>query len=274
MARSVGYFLFIEAPSPHSLSPQPLVNVNPKAQLTYPGMMSLVMIVQFTMGLSIAVAASRQAWAFSRDGALPFSSFFRVVSKRFGYIPLRALWGCIFLAAILGLLCLIAPAAAGALFSLGVAGNNLAWGLPIFARLVWGEHKFVPGPFHTKKLSKPIGWLAVVFLLFGTILVMFPTGGPDPTPESMNYTVVISSAVWGGAMIYYFGWARKWFVGPKITLDLTAMDEDHKQALADEGLMVDGLKDHGVVEHHHHDLGHHHETDENHEEKSGDEVVA
>jgi amino acid transporter len=92
------------------------------------GLMSLLFIVQFLMGLSILVAASRQSWAFSRDGALPFSSFFRPISQRFGYIPLHTIWGCVGLAAVLGLLSLIAPAAAQALFSLAVAGNNLAWG--------------------------------------------------------------------------------------------------------------------------------------------------
>lgn len=86
------------------------------------GLMSLLFIVQFLMGISILVAASRQTWAFSRDGALPFSSFFRPISQRFGYIPLRAIWGCVFLAAVLGLLSLIAPAAAQALFSLSIAG--------------------------------------------------------------------------------------------------------------------------------------------------------
>jgi amino acid transporter len=95
------------------------------------GLMSLMFICQFLMGLSILVAASRQAWAFSRDGALPFSSFFRPISKRFGFIPVRTTWGAALLAAILGLLCLIAPAAAQALFSLAVAGNNVAWGTPI-----------------------------------------------------------------------------------------------------------------------------------------------
>lgn len=29
----------------------------------------------------------------------------------------------------------------------------------------------------------------------------------------MNYTVVINGVVWGGALIYYFVDARKWFVG-------------------------------------------------------------
>lgn len=146
------------------------------------GLMSLLFIVQFLMGLSILVAASRQAWAFSRDGALPFSSFFRPISQKFGYIPLRTIWGAVFLAAILGLLSLIAPAAAQALFSLAVAGNNLAWGIPIFARVVWGQKKFKPGPFYTgDRYSVPIAWMAITFLVFGTLLSMFPVDGPDPT---------------------------------------------------------------------------------------------
>lgn len=184
------------------------------------GMMALLMIVQFLMGVSILVAASRQSWAFSRDGALPFSRFFRPISKTFGYIPLRTTLGCAFLAAILGLLCLIAPAAASALFSLAVAGNNLAWGTPIFARIVWGQKKFTPGPFYTGRFSIPIAWTAIVFLVFGIVLCMFPVGGPNPTAETMNYTVVINMAVWGGSMLYYYIDARKWFEGPKITIDL------------------------------------------------------
>jgi amino acid transporter len=191
----------------------------PMAQIYYDALgkkgalalMSLLFIVQFLMGLSILVAASRQSWAFSRDGALPFSSFFRKISVRAGYIPLRAVWGCAFLGAILGLLSLIAPAAAQALFSLAVAGNNLAWGLPIFCRIVWGQHKFKPGPFYTgDRFSVPIAWTAIVFLVFGIFLSMFPVGGPDPTPQSMNYTVVINSAVWLGSLLYYFIDARKW----------------------------------------------------------------
>lgn len=166
--------------------------------------MTLLFVVQFLMGLSILVAGSRQSWAFSRDGALPFSTFFRRVSPRL-LIPVRAVWGCALLACVLGLLCLIAPAAASALFSLAVAGNNLAWGTPIFCRLVWGQHKFKPGPVYTgDKLSRPIGWLAIVFLLFGIVLAMVPVTGPNPTPETMNYTVVVNCAVWGGSLAYYF----------------------------------------------------------------------
>ncbi|KAL8730221.1 MAG: hypothetical protein Q9166_004198 [cf. Caloplaca sp. 2 TL-2023] len=203
------------------------------------GLMSLLFIVQFLMGISILVAASRQTWAFSRDGALPFSSFFRPISQRFGYIPLRTIWGCVSLAAVLGLLSLIAPAAAQALFSLAVAGNNLAWGTPIFARVVWGQRKFKPGPFYTgHRFSVPIAWTAVAFLVFGIVLSMFPVEGPNPTPQSMNYTVVINMAVWGGALTYYYIDARKWFTGPKITIAADDLTEEQKVTIREEGLDV------------------------------------
>lgn len=202
------------------------------------GLMTLLFIVQFLMGLSILVAVSRQSWAFSRDGALPFSRFIRVISVRLGYIPFRAVWFCVALAAVLGLLSLIAPAAAQALFSLAVAGNNVAWGTPILCRLVWGQKKFKPGPVYTGRYSIPIAWTAIVFLCFGTLLSMFPVGGPNPTPASMNYTVVINSFVWFGALAYYFIDARKWFTGPKITLNLDDLSESQERAIINENIDV------------------------------------
>ncbi|KUJ09413.1 gaba permease [Mollisia scopiformis] len=205
------------------------------------GLMALLFICQFQMGLSTLVAVSRQSWAFSRDGALPFSRFFRPISTYFPYTPVRTVWGCAIFAAILGLLCLIAPAAASALFSLCVAGNNLAWLTPIFCRVYWGNSKFKPGPFYTGRFSKPIAWLAVTFLSFGIVLAMFPVGGPNPTPQNMNYTVVINMCVWGGSLVYYFVDARKWFKGPKITLDLGTLSGEQREALREEGLVVEGV---------------------------------
>jgi amino acid transporter len=132
------------------------------------------------------LAASRQSWAFSRDGALPFSSYFRKVSQHslMRYQPVRMVCGVVFASAVIGLLSLIDAAAANALFSLAVAGNDLAWLTPILARLVWGGDRFVPGEFYTGKyLSKPIGWVAVVYMVFVIVLTMIPTEGPDPSGE-------------------------------------------------------------------------------------------
>jgi amino acid transporter len=143
--------------------------------------MAVLCFIQFLIGLSLIVAASRQAWAFSRDGALPFSGFFRHVSKRIQYQPVRMLCGIVAVSIVLGLLCLIDTAAANALFSLFVASNYLSWGTPIFCRLVWGRDRFQPGEFYTGRFSKPIASVAVVYLLFGVVLSMFPTEGPNPS---------------------------------------------------------------------------------------------
>ncbi|KAJ5999467.1 hypothetical protein N7451_007277 [Penicillium sp. IBT 35674x] len=183
------------------------------------GFMIVLCIIQYLIGLSLIVAASRQAWAFSRDGALPFSTFFRHVSKRIQYQPVRMVCGLVIVCLILGLLCLINNAAANALFSLFVASNYLSWGTPIFCRLVWGQDRFRPGEFYTGRYSKPIAWVAVVYLVFGVVLSMFPSGGPDPAPADMNYTIVINGFVWIGCMIYYFIFARHWYAGPKMTVD-------------------------------------------------------
>ncbi|EPS44989.1 hypothetical protein H072_1008 [Dactylellina haptotyla CBS 200.50] len=202
-------------------------------------MMSLLAVAQWLMGLSVLVAGSRQSWAFSRDGALPFSKFFSEINQTFGYIPLRTVWGCSVAALILGLLSLIAPAAAWALFSLGVASNHLAWFMPIFARVVWGRDKFVPGPFYTGVWSIPIAVISCFFLLFSIVTAMLPANGPKVTPETMNYTVVINGAVWGGALLYYFLDARRWFTGPRITLDAahSGLTEEQEEMISKEALV-------------------------------------
>ncbi|KAL2374294.1 GABA permease [Blastomyces gilchristii SLH14081] len=199
----------------------------PMAQIYYDALgksgaiafMVLMACLQYFMGLSLLLAASRQSWAFARDGALPFSTFFRVVSTRIHFQPVRTVWGCAGSAIAVGLLCLIHPTAAKALFSLGVAANDLAWAIAIFCRVAWGRKKFTPGPFYTGRLSTPIAIAALIYLAFAISLCMFPTQGPHPTAETMNYTVVVNVTIWGGALLYYFLFARKWFNGPKTTLN-------------------------------------------------------
>lgn len=107
------------------------------------------------------------------------------MSKRIQYQPVRVICGLVLVCLILGLLCLINDAATNALFSLFVASNYLSWGMPIFCRLVWGQDRFRPGEFYTGRFSKPIAYIAVGWLVFGVVLSMFPTTGPNPSRKCL-----------------------------------------------------------------------------------------
>jgi len=106
------------------------------------------------------------------------------------YQPVRMVCGVVIAAGVIGLLSLIDNAAANALFSLAVAGNDVAWLTPILCRLLWGKDKFVPGEFYTGRFSKPIAWIAVIYMVFAIVLCMIPTGGPDPSRKFGFYGVM------------------------------------------------------------------------------------
>lgn len=97
---------------------------------------------------------------------------------------MRAICGLVVVCIIFGLLCLINSVAANALFSLFVASNYVAWGVPILCRLLW-RGRFVPGEFYTGWASNGIACIAVAWLMFGLVLSMFPSTGPNPSGMSL-----------------------------------------------------------------------------------------
>lgn len=169
------------------------------------------------MGSSISIAASRQVWAFSRDGALPFSNIISRVNSQ--GVPIFSIWLPVMIAAIFGLLALVNEVAASALFSLGVIASYSCYAIPIISRLTWGRHRFVPGPFYTGKFWSPIiNWTCLTFMAFFWIVFLFPTKGPHPVAEDMNYSIVIFAAVIIGVVISWYVpgvGAKNWFTGPK-----------------------------------------------------------
>lgn len=133
---------------------------------------SFMCLAQFSMTASLMLPASRQAFAFARDGALPFSSYFYHVDSLSG-TPVRTVWLVVGACIPLGLLGFADPenqAAINAIFALAIMGPYVAYAIPIFARLVWGEHEFRPGPWYLGKWSKPVAWVAVVWMCFAFVV--------------------------------------------------------------------------------------------------------
>jgi amino acid permease (GABA permease) len=173
----------------------------------------VVIVAQLFCGMSSVTANSRMIYAFSRDGALPGSRFWHKVNPR-TRTPTNGVWLAAVGAFILALPYLWNSVAYYAVTSIAVIGLYVAYVLPTFLRLRLGE-SFVRGPWHLGRWSRPIGIIAVVWVVFISILFMLPTANPV-TWKTFNYTVFAVVAVLGFAAIYWAVSARKWFTGPKV----------------------------------------------------------
>jgi amino acid permease (GABA permease) len=197
------------------------------AGLTTGKLLLLIAIgAQLFCGMSSVTANSRMIYAFSRDGALPASSLWHRVNKR-TRTPTNAIWLAAAFAFVLGLPYLWNPTAYAAVTSIAVIGLYIAYVLPTFLRLRQGSN-FQRGPWHLGRWSRPIGVIAVVWVIFITILFMLPTVSPI-TRSNFNYTVVAVLVVLGFAAIYWLLSARKWFTGPRVqgsAEELAAIERD------------------------------------------------
>ena len=181
---------------------------------------------QLFCGMSSVTANSRMIYAFSRDGALPASSVWHRVNKR-TRTPTNAIWLAAASALILGLPYLWNATAYAAVTSIAVIGLYIAYVLPTFLRLRQGA-SFQRGPWHLGRWSYPVGIIAVVWVVFITILFMLPTASPIHWGNS-NYTVIAVAVVLGFAGIYWLVSARHWFTGPRVQgtpEELAAIERD------------------------------------------------
>lgn len=84
-------------------------------------------------------------WAFSRDGALPFSRFiYRLNPKT--RTPIYAVCSSAFVALLAGLLAFGGSVAISSVFSASVVAQYIALSIPVLCRLL-GSQTWVPGVF-------------------------------------------------------------------------------------------------------------------------------
>ncbi|MET9629623.1 amino acid permease [Lentzea sp. NPDC006480] len=181
---------------------------------------------QLFCGMSSVTANSRMIYAFSRDGALPASRVWHKINKR-TRTPTNAIWLAAGGAFVLGLPYLWNATAYAAVTSIAVIGLYIAYVLPTLLRLLQGD-RFQRGPWHLGRWSRPIGVVAVAWVVFITVLFMLPQASPV-TAKTFNYTPIAVLVVLGFAGIWWLVSARKWFKGPKVQgtpEELAAIERD------------------------------------------------
>ncbi|KAH8115111.1 amino acid transporter [Phellopilus nigrolimitatus] len=189
------------------------------------GLWAIVVIVQYMMGTSMLLASSRQVFAFSRDGALPFST---VLYRMNAYTktPVNTVWFSAVCAGLLGLLVFAGAQAINAVFSLSVVASYIAY---------CGDRSS-PGPFNLGFFSLPCAIISVLFMAFMFVVFLFPTDPGVPASE-MNYTIVVLGSVMIFSLIYYYFpkyGGVYWFKGPIRTVEEEPEGSTIDGSLSDE----------------------------------------
>ncbi|KAK0478775.1 amino acid permease-domain-containing protein [Armillaria novae-zelandiae] len=157
------------------------------------GIWAIVVLVQYMMGSSMLLAASRQTYAFSRDKALPLSDWLYRMNSFTG-TPVNTVWFDAGWALVLGLLAFAGTEAIDAVFSIS---------------------------------SLPVAIIAVSFMTFMSVVFMFPST-PVTSVQDMNYAVVVLGGIFILSLAWYYfpkyGGVH-WFTGPVTTIsDIPGID--------------------------------------------------
>ncbi|SEC15504.1 amino acid permease [Streptomyces sp. 2314.4] len=174
-------------------------------------MLLIIIGAQLFCGMASVTANSRMIYAFSRDGALPFSSVWHKLHTG-TRTPTNAVWLAAGGAFVLGLPYLFNSTAYAAVTSIATIGLYIAYVIPTLLRLRQGE-SFQRGPWHLGRWSKPVGVLAVTWVVVITVLFMLPQAAPV-TIETFNYAPIAVGVVLAFSGTWWLATARRWFLNP------------------------------------------------------------
>ncbi|KAF5571404.1 HNM1-choline permease [Fusarium phyllophilum] len=162
-------------------------------------MTAMITVMACLSTVPLLTAAARIMWAFARDGGLPFAERIASVDKR-RQIPTVSIVVVSFLLMLLSLINIGSTTAFNAILSLAVVSLQASYLLPIVL-LIW-RRLFRPdtlrwGPWRLGKAGLPINIIAVIYLMYTCIFLLFPPYQPI-TAANMNYAPVVL----GGALVF------------------------------------------------------------------------
>ena len=174
-------------------------------------LLTIAVVAQFFCGMSSITANSRMIYAFSRDGAIPFSNLWHRLSKRYR-TPANAIGLGATLSFLLAVPSLWNYTAYVAITSIAVIGLYISYILPVYLRRRAGD-SFQRGVWHLGRWSPIINWIAIAWVVCTSILFMLPTANP-PSWSNLNYTAIVLVTVVVALTIWWTVSVRHWFKGP------------------------------------------------------------
>ncbi|KAI5236032.1 amino acid permease [Aureobasidium subglaciale] len=154
--------------------------------------------------ISSQLSTGRMFWAFSRDGALPFSNTWSKVNHKL-QMPMNSQLAVTAIVAALGCLYLGSSTAFNSLLGSAVTINNCAYLVPISTNLLTGRRNMYKGVFHMHGIRGfVVNAVTVCWLAFAIVFFSFPYYKPV-TAANMNYTCLVV----GGITMFQLAWYVK-----------------------------------------------------------------
>jgi choline transport protein len=158
--------------------------------------------------------ASRQLFAFARDDAVPFSAWFAHVKPGWD-VPFNSIITTFITTSLLSLIGIGSAVALNSILSLAtvaiLTGYIGSIGCIIWRR--WTSQPLLSSKFDLGKWGLTINIIAMGFLIFFLVAAFFPPM-PNPTAETMNWSILIYSVTIIGSLIYFALYGRHKYAGP------------------------------------------------------------
>ncbi len=172
-------------------------------------------------GLSSVASAGRMLYAFSRDDGLPGSGWLKKVSHRYR-TPVNSLVAIVVISWVFTVLAGVVGGGTAIVIVTAISTIFLyaAYGICIYLGATtqdWLRERV----WSLGRWSKPVAWIAVFWVIVLMILFSFPTSGNISWPF-MIITVLF-------LVVYYFGWARSRFKGPRSMGDSAELTEIERE---------------------------------------------
>ena len=180
-------------------------------------------VAQWFCGLSSITSNSRMLFAFSRDGALPGSTWLHVVSKKYR-TPARCIWVAAVIAFIPALAQFPVPPVYSIVVSISVIGLYVSYVIPVLLALVY-PNRWKPGPWNLRQWWKPVAVLAIVWVAVISVILMLPEYAVPADFKGNVIDWLNTTGAWAGpAMaiflvvggLYYLLYGRHHYTGPII----------------------------------------------------------
>lgn len=165
-------------------------------------------------------AASRTTYAFSRDGGLPFKSYWTEVDSIEEYtLPKNALFLSMSVCGVLSLLSLVSASAFNAFLGSSVISLSLANGIPILCLMLNKRNKIKGAAFRLRIFGWIVNSLSVLWVILLIVVLCLPPVIKNLNLFTMNWASAVFIGFIGFAAVGYKTWGLNSFQGPQIDTD-------------------------------------------------------